>query len=508
MRAASLVIAVLALIGAVRWTRAHPYPLWWDEANYYNQVADDRRAFVERGPIAMVKSLVFADNERPPAYRALVAPVAAATLPSLALLRGIALCVLLVSLVLVWQACRTFADSASALLATVLVLAMPQVLASGAWFGTEYPLYLAVGLLLLALLRDAPIGVAAAVALGLLAKSSFLFIGGPAVLVALMTTRDRRKLFLAAACGALVAAGWWLWDPGAVLRYAQLGRTFERAASDQGLPGKLHELVVTSGIGIAIAAALLAIEGVRNRNLLSPAERRGLLIGAAAFIPLVALSMFSPVFVGRHFAPALLAVAIPAAVVLKRAHPALRVAVAALALIQVAWIALTPLTRLPRVEQTDWATLRPLIAKSSPRIAFIGGWPSMSPPEIRYGWTRNGADARTLWLWRAEERAIDWTHVMGDALTSDAVLVVPPAAAMRTRAYEQKDNRHNAELMRRLEASRMFEPPVPFRVGTREIIDVLVYRGHARRGGAGPIPDPSFKNEPSFTGVKAQPATR
>lgn len=495
LRAAPVAIALLATIAAVRWLDAHPHPIWWDEANYFNQVVDDRQAFLQGGAVAGLKSLLFADNVRPPAYRMIVAPVAAVALPSLALLRTIAFCVTAAAFVLLWRACRIVASPPSALLAAAIVFSIPEILSTGAWFGTEYALIFAIALLLDSLLRDQPVGVAAAVALGLLSKASFFVIGGPALLTAMLLSREQiRKLMLSAAAGALIAAAWWYWDPIDALEFAQLGRVFERLSYQEHLSSpvlgtKLARFAAALGPGILLAAALLGIEAIRQREPVSPQARRAVILAAVMAVPLIVLSLLSPTFVPRHFAPALLAAGIPIAIALDRARNPVRLGVAFLALLQVTWMAIAPQRFLPRVEQTDWRGLRAAVPQTAPRIVMLGGWPSLSPPEIRYGWTRDGLEASTLWLWRAEDRQIDWRHVMRDALAADAVLVVPPGESKNEglTPYERADNRHNAELMRRLQATGTFAEPVAMRIGTSMKTDVLVFRRHNSRSNPRPF---------------------
>jgi hypothetical protein len=477
-----LLIVLLATLAAVRWTAAHPSPLWWDEANYFNQLFGDRAAFDRDGVIGVLKSLLFADPARPPAYRMLALPLALpltmASLPSLAALRVLALVVTLGAMALLARAARAVATLPSALLAASFVLAMPGVLTSGAWFGTEYPLFLAIALLLAALLRHSPLGLAAAVALGLLSKTTFALIAGPALLAALLLAREwreRRNLLIPSAAGALVASIWWGWNAVPALRFGQLGRTFERASL-----GDVFSVVTALqkvrifleeglGYGVAIALVLGVAVLLLRREPWTPSQRRALLIAVAASVPILVLLAFSPVFVARHFAPALLPLAIPLALLLDRVPPPVRLTAVALALLQIVAFAAMPTRFLPQVEQTDWARLRAIVPGPSPHIVFLGGWGSLSPPEIRYGWTRDGHDATVRWLWRFEDRTIDWPHVESEALASDAVLVVPPGTP-------GPDNPHNAELLRRLEASHRFGAPIPFTIGTRAPIEVLVYR--------------------------------
>lgn len=474
----ALLIAALAIVAAVRWTAAHPQPLWWDEANYYNQVIDDRAALLRGGLPGVVKSLLFADPARPPAYRAAVLPLLGQR-PTLALLRSFALCVTIGAMALLAWGVRAVASRASALLAAAFVLAMPGVLTSGAWFGTEYPLFLAVALLLASLLRGWRVGLAGAVALGLLSKTTFALVGGPAILAALLLARDwrtRRDILLPSALGALTASGWWFWNAAAALRFGQLGRTFERASLGDvyslGTALQKVHIFLGEGLGYGVAAALVAVTAALVRRSSSEpwtsSQRRALWISAAASVPLLVMLAFSPVFVARHFAPALLPVAVLAALSLDRMPRFVRLAAVGLVVLQAGVFAATTRS-LPLVEQTDWSRLRAAVPGDSPRIAYLGNWGSLSPPEIRYGWTRAGHDASVTWLWRFEDRTIDWPSAEAEALASDAVLVVPPGTPGR-------DNQYNAELVRRLAASGRFGAPVPFTIGTRAPIDLLLYR--------------------------------
>jgi hypothetical protein len=472
----------LAVVAAVRWTAAHPQPLWWDEANYYNQVIGDRTAFLRGGLPGVARSLLFADPARPPAYRVAVLPLIVQR-PTLGLLRRFALLVTIFAIALLAWAARAVVAWSSALLAAAFVFAMPGVLTAGAWFGTEYPLFLAVALLLASLLRGWRLGLAVAVALGLLSKTTFVLIGAPAILVALLLARDwrtRRDLFVPSAIGALAASGWWFWNVGPALRFGQLGRTFERASLGDvfSLATALQKvrIVLEEGLGCGVAVALLVVVVVTlvmRRQPASerwpPEQRRAFLIAVAATVPLLLVLAFSPVFVARHFAPALLPMTVLVALLLDRLPASARVAAAALALLQVAGLAAAPERFLPRVEQTDWSRLRAAVPGRTPHIAYLGNWGSLSPPEIRYGWTRSGDEATVIWLWRFEWRTIDWRSVEAEALASDAVLVVPPGTPGR-------DNQYNAELVRRLEASGRFDPPVPFTIGTRAPIELLLYR--------------------------------
>ena len=468
-------IVLATLCAALRWTAIHSLPLWWDEAQYANQAIEDHGAFERGGVAGVVKALLFNDPERPPAYRAFVVPLTAFAFPRLAVLRAISLTVTLLAMFVLYLACRSA-------LAVAMVFSMPAVFTSAAWFGTEFPLFLAVAMLCAALVpRVSPLLLALAVALGLLSKSTFFIIGAPAILAAMIfARRDRRelvRLVLASAAGGIVAAGWWMWHFGPALRYAQLGRSFVR----ESLGGSFAlvaraQIFAFDGVGILLPVALVIVFALgRWRG----EHRRAAIIGLAGALPLLLLACTSPVFVPRHFAPAFLPLALAIAASLDALRPSLRVAAGVIALVQIVAIAAVPERFLERVEQTDWRILRPLVAQKTPDIAFAGAWPSLSPPEVRYAWMREGGDARVRWLWRFEEGPIDWTRVMCDVAASDLVLVVPPGVQPRgderLAVARGVDNQHDAELIARIESSRAFNGPLRVRAGRVEPVELLVY---------------------------------
>ena len=483
---------------AALWYRDHPLPLYWDEAAYINQALDDRDTLLDRGILATIKALLFNDPIRPPAYRAIALPVVACLPPSVFLLRAVALTAVILAFGVVARTAGESTSPASGLLASSIAFAAPAIAIHSTWYGTEFALIAGMALLLLAVVqRVRPVLLAAAVALGLLSKASFLILSAPVLLVTLIVSwRERReilRLIGATAAGTAIAFGWWFWHFRAALEFAQLGRTFRRAAfaeplSASALGAKLNDLVRSSwGIGVTFAViVLITVAVVRVRND-SPQARRAFWIGVAAFVPLLGLAFLSPVFVGRHYAASLLGLAVILALGIEALAPGLRIAVAAAVLAQTLFLSATHERSLRRVEQTDWTRLRELVPADSPRIAFLGGWPSLSPPEIRFGWRIAGRQAAVEWLWRFEDGSIDWQRVMARVEQSDAVLVVPPGARHRVSRPlgidENIDNRHNSELIRRLMRSGAFDAPLPFRIGREEPITLLVFRKRFRASG-------------------------
>lgn len=477
--AAPFFVFALSLIAILRWQSEHPLPIRWDEANYVNYAIEDHRFFQQGGVVRVIKALLFEDPHRPPAYRALALPVTMFVTPTLPLLRGIALFWSGLAALMLFVTWRRVVDVAAAAMLAAMSFATPAVMISAGWFGTEYPLFLATALLMAALIpRPSFVTLMLAVALGLLSKSTFLVIAfAPLLVAAVIAWRERRRDLLPLAfgslAGALIASGWWLWHLRPALEYAQYGRTFPRvAALTDSVTAKLWILTMTGiGPGVLIALVVLIFRGVRASGL-HPGGNAPRWIAAAASLPLLLLGLTSPVFVPRHFSPALLPLPfIGASGLARRVRVIAIVAVLAQALFLAVF--LHPL--LPRVDQTDWGVLRPHVGTANPTIAFLGGWSSLSPPEVRYAWLSRGGDADVQLLWDAERPAIDWKATLERAFASDAVFVVSPEARTADE-FTRRDNAHNAELIARLRQSGRFHEPVLLPIGDRDRAQVLLFK--------------------------------
>jgi hypothetical protein len=274
--------------------------------------------------------------------------------------------------------------------------------------------------------------------------------------------------------GALIASGWWIWHLRPALEYAQYGRTFPRvAALTDSVTAKLSILTITGiGPGVLIALIVLIPRGVQASGLHPGGRLKACTprwTAAAASLPLLLLGLTSPVFVPRHFSPALL----PLPFLGASGRPRFLAIVAVLAQALFLAVFLHPL--LPRVDQTDWSMLRRHLPASNPKITFLGGWSSLSPPEVRYAWLSRGGDADVQLLWDAERPPIDWKITVDRAFASDAVFVVSPDARA-AEEFTRRDNAHNGELIARLRQSGRFEEPVTIAIGDRDRAQVLLFR--------------------------------
>jgi hypothetical protein len=421
VKVATAVAVALVAAAMLLWNARHPRPIVWDEANYEAQTSHDLDLVRSAGIPRLLKGFIFEDVERPPAYRVFAFPLTVLG-ASLRSLRILSLLFYLLTCALLYLAAPRGA---------LLFALSPGVIAAFEWFGTDYPLLLACAMLLLALVRPrwdfwlTMLGVA----LGLLSKTSFLIFGA-----ALLGTRlliepwlIKRRVLIAGATGALLAAPWWWWNAAPALKFANWSRVFPRLAVEHNplLANLEHLLFGAIGLPAAIAIVILLWRRQPCRAAI-PA------LAAATALPLLAL--FSPWLHERHMAPATAALAFAVGCLAAEG----RRIVAALALLGVqlllilAGLAADP-SRWPmplamigaavmRKDNADWSFLRPY-----DRITFFGLAPSLSPPELSIPRVRVHQKANVEWLWRMEDGPIDWQRIEGKVRASDVVLVPDPA---------------------------------------------------------------------------------
>jgi hypothetical protein len=215
----------IVLLAIILWSFDTPHPFLWDEANYVNFSVRDAAFLKNGGPARLAKALLFEDPQRPPAYRIFALPITMLD-PSARALRLASLVGLLATLAVVWRALRAVAGQAPAALGVALVATSPAVGSAFAWFGTEYPLFLATALLSMAVLdarlsRSASTSLTAvATGLGFWSKTSFIAIALPIFVAAFaLLPQKRRTLLRGGALGVFLATPWWAWNWRAAIRF-------------------------------------------------------------------------------------------------------------------------------------------------------------------------------------------------------------------------------------------------------------------------------------------------
>lgn len=473
----SMALAMLAVVSAVvRWQLHHPLPLFWDEANYVSQAILDHRFFQSGGVVRLVKALLFEDPLRPPAYRLLVLPWSLFLEPSIPALRCTSLLFSAIAFFFLYRAAWTLHGVDAALAGVTLLAAMPGIFLSAGWYGTEFPLFLSIGVLLFSLHRQSPLGISAAVALGLLSKVTFLLIAAPAILATALLNR-RPRIFLAAAAGSLVASPWWFFHWRAAIDYARFGASGVRWQSPYDFRVRAAEVILRATGPLVFGAVCVVL--IRFRG--SDGERRPYAVAAFAALPLFLSALASPVFVARHFSPAFLPLVFILSAGAARLAGRERLIVGFCLGLQALAYALFPGQTLLVGPQFDWRILRPLVAAERPLISFVGIFPGLSPPEIRYAWLRDGRDADVRWLWSPEQPA-GWPSLMTDAAKCDLVVVVDATSLALSSAPELLDNSKDQEAIRRLSMCGSFEPPVVLTLKAQGTFRPRVFAFRRKRG--------------------------
>ena len=494
----------MALFGAaVAWIRTNPMPAYFDEAIYAESAIFDDWHARHRGAGGVAESLLKLDPLRPPMHRVLALPVSIATRADLTALRIYSLAVFLLAALLMADAVRSVAGATAAATAFLLLLAAPVLVFSTRIFGTEYPLLLAVALLVWSLFRRQPVALAVAVGVGLLSKVSFLFAAVPLLALAFGGASrwpflpSRRALAVSCLAGLAIALVWWLHDPMPPLRYAFAPAAFIRhrlgpIASPMTLPRFAVEMLRT-GTGFALAAVLVSAMVLVRRRALVARREAFLVLAAAGAVLAPILTYTSGSHNPRYLAPALLLV-LPAAAVALSAVPRALAAAALVAAVQVALMAMPRqwteadarrsfirrgvLEMMAPTEQWDWTALRALtdrLGVARPVIATLGEGYAFNGPQIRYAWQRVHRDVRVLPLYRWDaDPPFDLRRAVEQAARAQIVVTVPGYRGEATDG-QVPNNEHNARFAAALARDPRFAGPVAVDVGVRESVPVAVF---------------------------------
>jgi hypothetical protein len=521
--AAAVIIVVTA---AIFWSRAHPFAIHWDEADYLNQVGVDVQRLWAGRLLTLGGRILIKTLGRPPAYRILVLPflaifgfhVLVARLVSLA-------CFALSSWFVYLATCRIGGRIAGAFAVLVFALS-PEVVTASVFFGTDTSLYLATSAMLYYVFvswsdrSDRPrawIGLGLAIGLGFLAKASFFVIAFPVLAFWLVaghygwlqvpSVTAQKK---AAGLALLIAAPWWLVNIRASVEFAQHARGFVRNSLGSPSLGTWMQwlnTVVQSllGHGLAILIGLVVITYfvraiLRKESLLDPLQRAGLVACACAGIPIILAQLSGTNHLLRHISPAMIPLAISVGLLAEKSGWARFWAGTATStvlfcgqlLMLVVPVALPnnhpvdlafpngafPWQAMVRFDQWDWMPVRNISQScglDAPRISYLGNGRAFNIPQIQYSWISERLPRpEVIWLWRYEDGPLDWQKVMDEADQNDIVITAPGFVG-EAMIKENLDNQHNAEFADRLSRDPHFRTPIRLAMGRFEPVEVLVF---------------------------------
>jgi len=524
-----IVVVFFVSLASISFMVRDPVPLGWDEADYINRAFLDRAA-IRLSPKAYIGRLLKEDVGRPPAYRMLHVPFTLAAGVSAPVLRIVSFAALLLTLWLVYLAVNELAGTSAGIFAMLFILSLPAVLIPVTSFGTEHVLYIAVaGSLwsLVRLFRDAAwrpcLQLGCFIALGLLAKVTFVTVAAPLILVFALARaagfieRPRiTDLATAIAIASLLALPWYAMNFRSALGYAQYASQFMRHSLPYSSPVvrtlAFAASIVESGIGYRLAAlgvVTLCLAWRRhNRSGMELKSDRTVALFAmsAAVLGALGIQLVSHNHNLRFTAPALILIgaalgilAGASSLVRSRGFLALSCFLIffqlGLALPQRPFGALfstssgfggrSPSALFQRDRGWDWQKLRVLCSdhfkdNSDLRIGNLGSSVFFNPPQITHPWFEYSAarpwvpnHTEDTWLWRYEDGPLDWRKLLDSLDRYDVLLTAPDLVGDRS-DKEDLDNKNNSEFVRRLEADPRFAPPVVIRP-VEDGPDVYVY---------------------------------
>lgn len=431
---AALLIAAVLLVSELRWIYAHPYGDGWDEAYYASQGYRDYSALTSGNFMRFANTMVFGTPERPFAYRVVALPFTFLWGPRIEVMRLSSLACYAGAAILIFLTGRRMAGQQAGIIAAMLFLLSPTVIASSVRFYTEGVTYLAVAALLFSGARVLTaeklstldwIGLGLCSGFGLLTKISFMVMAVlPLLLLYVFTSRQfgiRQSTWFfakAAVIAAAVSAPWWIKNHAAALMHLRKANNFDPyqlAEFGPVLFWKYSYYFVESNIGFPTAALCLGavchyLYKRRKETLrLTAFQKRMLLLCAGCGFVLLVLHLRSVNHCMRLSSPVLIPLSVAASVLFAAyRRQASLLLIAAVLAVQGGLIASslrfkgvppkslwdTGVTRtLALAEQWDWRCLYEIVQAhgiKEPAIGLLGRAAPFNPGNVRYPWAIRG----------------------------------------------------------------------------------------------------------------------
>jgi 4-amino-4-deoxy-L-arabinose transferase-like glycosyltransferase len=525
--AAATVMVILA--AGLSWSLAHPYGIYWDEAEYFSQAATDLQRLHSLELLRLGGRMLVTSSGRPPAYRLLVLPFLAPFSFQTTIARLASLVWFGFSSWFIYLATRRIGSQVAGAIAVLIFCLSPEVVAASICFGTEGPLYLATSAMMYYLFEcwggvgDRPanwVGLGLALGLGFLSKASFIAIAIPILVFWLVISYWGRlgvpsifSQLKSSAVALLVAGPWWLLHIKDAIAFARYARTYDRHSV--GPPSILTwtrwlnsvvQCLLGHAVSILIAAIIIAavIRIIQKKGIfLDPLQKAAMGACLCAAIPIVVVQLSGTNHLLRHISPAMIPLAIGAGILADKIEwTGSRVPLTFFAILFCAQLLMivtpaafpnkhfvdkgfvtgtVPWRVMARVDQWNWKPMRTIADNcglETPTISYLGNGPTFNAPQIEYPWapfTSNFlARANVVWLWRYEDGTLDWQKVMDAASTYDFVLTAPQYAG-DIKDRQDLDNRFNAEFADRLSHDSRFAGPIRLEMGRFGPVEVTVF---------------------------------
>lgn len=526
------VVMTTLLAAAIRWSLAHPFGVHWDEAEYFNEVHIDVQRLQSGMLVRLAGRLLVKSWGRPPAYRLLADPLLAVVGFSTFAARLISLTCFAFSAWFIYLTVRRVASQAAGCLAALVFALSPEVVSASIFFGTDTSLYLATSAMLYFLVviwnekKNGPkhwIGLGLTIGLGFLAKTSFIVIALPVLAFWFVAAqwgkwalRSPASQWKAGVLAAVIAGPWWIVNTKAAFAYGRYARGFVR--NSLGTPSlgtglrwlnTVFQCLLGHAVSILILLVLVGflVAALCHRANVDSLQKAVLGACACAGLPIMCAQLSGTNHLLRHVSPAMIPLAIAAAVLFEGAGWAqnwtMSAAAGALLCVQLGMLiapVVSPNTEqvdlgfvngaLPwrtmiRFDQWDWNPVRELADRcgvQNPKVSYLGNGREFNKPEIEYPWVLGDSSTRgkvvnlpdPTWLWRYENDPIEWQSLMASADQNDLVLTAPNFTG-EARYKEDLDNQYNSEFAARLSQDQHFRKPISLKMGRFEPVEVLVF---------------------------------
>ena len=128
-------------------------------------------------------------------------------------------------------------------------------------------------------------------------------------------------------------------------------------------------------------------------------------------------------------------------------------------------------------DEWDWSTLKKICDQrriKNPTIRYIGNGMQLKNFIIKYPWKKDRRQADVAGLGRYDDGPINWNNIFKEIHKSDVVLTAPALKGYAPNK-DYLDNLHNAEFVKRLEADPLFDGPVILTMGKIEPEKVYIF---------------------------------
>jgi len=531
----ALIIIGIVLTVMIVWNLRHPYSTGWDEANYINRIYEDSFAYEEGGIIGLAKALLVQGRIRPPAHRLMMLPLSLTVGPEPRILRFCSILFFLLTLFFFYKTVAILSGRPVGYMMAAMLAICPGFVAAAMRIYTEPPLFLGIASSFYFLVRyfSKPesqrlslAGLSCSLALGLLAKLTFVQVVGPAMLVALITTvwgadnKPRfRQLLIACVMGGILVSPFYALNLGRYLGYAKYAWDFGGRSLLQ--PNYLSnlQLLLSYDLGpllavvVFIVLALALSKRMSGKKDSTDRRRRILLVAFAAgaaplflthilmpnpdpkittaavipFLMVVAMLMRNEFLAHRWFSISFAILISLQGLILalvlnfvpngyaKPTHEVLNLPVPKLfyqLLADSRLIFHHTLMATPQVAQWNWDKLYETVSShcpEMPKIGYIGGGEAYGTPQIEYPWIRRNEKVSVISVWSRHTGDFNPELISKNIGNMDVLLTIPSSIGY------PNQSQFNDEFYNMLANDSRFTGPQSFRMGTGENEVVYIF---------------------------------